>query len=108
MPIEGESNMAFPSESELKKIRKKLSRVEGTLVPGPEATALELFRWEICQKFVVYKRENDTTLEEMAKLLKTDKAKLSKILRNRVDSFSTDRLITMLQKLYPKTKLKVA
>lgn len=100
--------MGFPSESELKKIRKKLAKVQGTLMLAPNATPLEKFRWDICQKFVVYKQKHKLTLEQMAKILGTDKAKVSKILRHRIDSFSTDRLVTLLQILYPKTELKVA
>ena len=100
--------MGFPSESELKKIRKKLKGVQGTLMLGPNPTPLQKFRWDICQKFVAYKQQHDLTLEEMADILGTDKAKVSKILRHRIESFSTDRLLTMLQIIYPETKLKVA
>lgn len=100
--------MSFPSESELKKIRKKLKKTSGTLMLPPNPTPLEKFRWDICQKFVIYKHEKNLTLEEMAEILGTDKAKLSKILRHRIESFSTDRLLTLLQIIYPKTELKVA
>ena len=100
--------MGFPSESELKKIRNKLKKAQGTLMLGPNPTPLQKFRWDICQKFVAYKQQHDLTLEEMADILGTDKAKVSKILRHRIESFSTDRLLTMLQILYPETKLKVA
>ena len=100
--------MTFPSESELKKIRKKLAKAKGTLMIAPNATPLEKFRWEICQKFVIYKQKHDLSIEEFAKLLGTDKAKVSKILRHRIDSFSTDRLLNLLQIIYPKTELKIA
>ncbi len=100
--------MGFPSESELKKIRKKLEKAEGTLMLPPNATALEKFRWDICQKFVVYKQKHKLSLEEMADVLGTDKAKVSKILRHRIESFSTDRLVNLLQIIYPKTELRVA
>lgn len=101
-------NMGFPSESELKKIRKKLEKAQGTLMLSPNATPLERFRWDICQKFVIYKQEHELSVDEMAKLLGTDKAKVSKILRHRIESFSTDRLLEHLQILYPDTKLRVA
>lgn len=100
--------MGFPSESELKKIRKKLKKAHGTLMLGPYPTPLQKFRWDICQKFVAYKQQHDLTLEKMAEILGTDKAKISKILRHRIESFSTDRLLTLLQIIYPETKLKVA
>lgn len=100
--------MNFPSESELRKMRRKLEKTEGTLMLSPNPTPLEKFRWDICQKFVIYKQKNELTVEELAKILGTDKAKVSKILRHRIDSFSTDRLLNLLQIIYPETKLKVA
>ena len=99
--------MAFPNEKKLAVVRKKLEKAEGTLMLPEKATPLEKFRWDLCQKFVRYKRENDLTLEEIAKSLGIDKGKVSKILRHRIDEFSTDRLIGYLQELYPETKLKV-
>jgi predicted XRE-type DNA-binding protein len=100
--------MAFPSESELKRIRKKLAKAQGTLMPPPHPTPLQKFRWDICQKFVIYKQKRNLTVEEFANILGTDKAKVSKIIRHRIDSFSTDRLVTLLQIIYPKTELRVA
>lgn len=99
--------MTFPSEKKLSVLRKKLEKAQGTLMLSSDATPLEKFRWDLCQKFVRYKRENDLTLEEIAKSLGIDKGKVSKILRHRIDEFSTDRLIGYLQELYPETKLKV-
>jgi hypothetical protein len=49
--------MGFPTESELNKIRKKLAKVQGTLMLAPDATPLEKFRWDICQRFVVSHEE---------------------------------------------------
>lgn len=99
--------MAFPNEKQLAMIRKKLEKAEGTLMLPKGATPLERFRWDLCQKFVRYKRVNDLTLDEIAEPLGIDKGKVSKILRHRIDDFSTDRLISYLQILYPDTKLKV-
>jgi predicted XRE-type DNA-binding protein len=100
--------MAFPSQSELRAMRKKLAKAEGTLMLAPNATPLEKFRWDICQKFVAYKQKHALTVEELADVLGTDKSKVSKILRHRIESFSTDRLLTLLQIIYPKTELRVA
>ena len=99
--------MSFPSEKELKQIRKKLEKVEGTLMLPECPTPLEKFRWDLCQKFVKFKQDHDLTLEEMGKILGIDRGKVSKILRHRIDAFSSDRLIGYLQVLYPQTKLKV-
>jgi predicted XRE-type DNA-binding protein len=99
--------MSFPKEQALSQIRKKLEKTEGTLMLPENPTALERFRWDLCQRFVQYKRRNDLTLEEMGRILGIDRGKVSKILRHRIDEFSTDRLIEYLQILYPETKLKV-
>ncbi|MCM0604604.1 MAG: XRE family transcriptional regulator [Xanthomonadaceae bacterium] len=99
--------MAFPKESELNKIRKKLEKAEGTLMMPENPTTLEKFRWDLCQKFVKYKHDHDLTLEQMGKIMGIDKGKVSKILRHRIEDFSTDRLIVYLEALYPETKLKV-
>ncbi len=103
----GGNNMAFPKTSELDKIRKKLEKVEGTLMLPENPTTLEKFRWDLCQKILRYKRENDLTLEEIGRTLGIDKGKVSKIVRHRIEDFSTDRLIGYVQILYPETKLKV-
>ena len=99
--------MAFPNQTELNRVRKKLSRIQGTLMLPEHPTPLQRFRWDLCQKLVRYKREHDLTLAEMGKMLGIDRGKVSKILRHRIHEFSTDRLIGYVQALYPETMLKV-
>lgn len=99
--------MGFPNEKQLKKIRKKLERVEGTLMLPENPSPLQKFRWELCQKFVQYRREHDISQDEMAKALGVDKGKVSKILHHRVKEFSTDRLISLYQELNPELKIRV-
>ena len=99
--------MAFPSSKQLPKIRPKLEKAEGTLMLSPNATPLEKFRWDICQKFIQYKIEHDISQEELAEILGVDKAKVSKILHHRIGEFSTDRLLKLYQTLNPDLKLKV-
>ena len=99
--------MSFPSQSELKKIRSKLEKVAGTLSLSPDATPLEKFRFQLQQKFVMYKIKHKCSQKELAEKLEIDEAKISKILRHRLDEFSTDRLITLYQKIDPKLKLAV-
>ena len=99
--------MAFPKSDQLKKMRQKLENAEGTLMISPDASPLEKLRWDLCQKFVLYKKKHRITQDEMAEILGVDKAKVSKILRYRIDEFSTDRLITLYQLLNPATKIRV-
>lgn len=100
--------MGFPSRKEIQKVLKQLEKAEGSLALHPNATPLEKFRWDICQKFIAYTLQHDCSQTELAKILGIDKAKMSKILHHRIDEFSTDRLISLYQKINPKVKLKVS
>lgn len=99
--------MGFPSKADLAKVRKKLDKVEGTLDLKENASPLERFRWDLCQKFIKYKKAHGLNQKQLAELLEVDEAKVSKILHNRIDEFSTDRLISLYSKLDPNLKLKV-
>ena len=100
--------MGFPSKAQIAKALKKLEKVEGTLALKPAPTPLEKFRWDLHQKFVKYIIEKRCSQRELAAILGVDEGKISKILRHRIDEFSTDRLISLYEKLDPKVKLKVS
>ncbi len=99
--------MAFPSKTEIKKVLKKLEKSEGTLALPENPTPLQKFRHDIQQKFVAYILSEKISQKELAKVLGIDEAKVSKILRNRIDEFSTDRLITLYERINPRVRLKV-
>jgi predicted XRE-type DNA-binding protein len=100
--------MGMPSRAEIKRVLKKLENVEGTLAPPENPTPLEKFRHDIQQKFVGYILKEKISQREMAKMLGIDEGKVSKILHNRLEEFSTDRLINLYEKLNPDVKLKVS
>lgn len=97
--------MKFPSEKELTKIRKKLEKSEGSLMLPPKASALEKFRYEICRQFVIYQREHDLKSKELAKIIGVDESIMSKVLHYRNERFTTDKLVQMLAKIYPRHHL---
>lgn len=97
--------MKFPNEKQLAKARKKLEKSEGSLALSPKATPLEKFRHEICRQFVIYQREHELKCKELAKIVGVDESVMSKVLRYRNERFTTDKLIHMLSKIYPKHHL---
>jgi len=99
--------MGMPSRAEIKRVLKKLEKLEGTLAQPSNPTPLQKFRHDIQQKFVGYKLKHKISQREMAEILGIDEGKVSKILHNRLDEFSTDRLISLYEKLNPDLKLKV-
>lgn len=99
--------MGFPNKNQIEKALKRLEKVDGTLMLSEQPTPLEKFRWDICQSFLKYKRTHECSQKELAEILGVDEAKVSKILHHRIDEFSTDRLITLYEKLDPNVKLRV-
>ena len=99
--------MAMPPKSQIDEVLKQLESTDGTLALNPGASALDQFRWQIHQQFVLYIRTHKITQRELSEMLRIDEAKVSKILHHRLDGFSTDRLITLCEKLNPNLILKV-
>ncbi len=101
--------MGWPSKKEIEKVINKIEKNDlWSMGPPENPSPLEQFRFDLQQKFVGYKLRNKISQKEMAELLGVDDTKVSKILRNRLDEFSTDRLITLYEKINPKVKLKVS
>jgi predicted XRE-type DNA-binding protein len=100
--------LAFPSQRQLKKVLKELENVKGTRALPEYPTALQKFRWNICQQVILFKRTHQYTQKHVAELAGIDEAKISKILHHRIDEFSTDRLISIYEKLNPNIELKVS
>jgi len=100
--------MAFPTEKELKKVRKKLGKSSGFLMLDPEADGLAKFRFKICQELLKYAQKNNLNTVQMAKFLGVTKADMSRIFNHRITRFSTDKLIRIYAKVNPEYELKVA
>lgn len=99
--------MGCRSEKQLKKIRKQLQKVEGSRLAGEEGTPIEKLKYKICQKFVEYHLETGISQKELSILLGIDEALVSKLLRNRVESFSLDRLLRYLEIIHPNYRIEL-
>jgi len=69
------------------------------------ASSLEKLRYEICRQFIIYQREHELKSKELAKIVGVDDSVMSKVLHYRSERFTTDKLILMLSKIYPKHDL---
>jgi predicted XRE-type DNA-binding protein len=99
--------MKMPSEKNLEKMRKKLAKTQGTLMPPANPTPLEKLRWDICQEIVKYALRNDLKSIDLAEKLGVHESEVSRILRHRIDRFSTDKLAALLQILKPHYKIQL-
>lgn len=102
------ADVKWPSRKELDAVLKRLEKTEGTLHLRENATPLEKFRWELCQRLIAYKRIHGLKQKELAERLGLDEPEMSRILHHRIDKVSTDKLVGLLQELNPDIELKVS
>ncbi|NUM87707.1 MAG: XRE family transcriptional regulator [Bdellovibrionales bacterium] len=99
--------MRYPSKTQVKKALQRLRNAEGTRGLPDTASPLDRFRFDLQQTIVHFSNENGLSQREMAALLGIDPPKMSKIFHHRLEEFSTDRLVRLCEKLYPKLRLRV-
>ena len=98
----------FPSEKELKKIRKLLDKGISSKILPANANATDRLKFYICEKFVIYKNFHNMNQRSLAEEIGIDEALMSKILHYHFDEFTVDRLIKYLLEIYPKVDLKIS
>ena len=98
----------FPSEAQLKDIRRKMSRVRGTAMLPPNATPLDKAKFNLCKELVTYMQKNDLSQRELAKELGVVESRVSEVVHYRIRKLTLDRLVRYLQTLDPDFALKVA
>jgi len=98
----------FPSEKELKKMSKKLSKVEGSYVLPSDASALEGAKYEICRHILIYMHRKGFSQRELALKIQVPETRVSEVVHYRIWKFTLDRLIGYYEKINPKVSLKVA
>ena len=100
--------MRFPNANEIARAKKKLEKVEPTKLLKKDASQVEKLKFALCKEFVVYLREKDLTQIELANILEIDPARVSEIVKYKIDLFTVDRLLFLLEILKPKLNITVA
>ena len=77
--------MGLPSEKELKAVRAKLARVEPSRLLPKNASKADRLKYKLCEKFVIYLRENKISQVQLAKKLKIDPSRINEIVKYRID-----------------------
>ena len=98
----------FPNENELKKIRKKTSRMKGSQGLPPDASPLDRAKYDVCEQILIHMKKKKLSQRELASELETSETRISEIVHFRIDKFTLDRLIAFLQMIKPMLTLKVA
>src|ERR1700722_15361294 len=87
----------FPPEEELKKICEEMSAPNYPRVNKPlpkNATSLEKSKYFLCKKVLVYKQENNLSVEKLAKQFSLTIPEVEDILFARINKFTLDRLVS--------------
>lgn len=100
--------MVMPNKKELDRVRKKLSKIDGTRVLPKGASVVDRTKYNICKEFVSYLLDNNMSKKELAMILGIDPARVSEIVKYKIELFTIDRLAGLLECIRPSLKLKVA
>ncbi len=100
--------MGFPSEKELKAIRKKLEKAEPSRMLPKNASKADQLKYKLCEKFVIYLTEHDMSQVQLAKKLKVDPSRINEIVKYRIDLYTVDKLMDLAEKLHLDFDIAVA
>lgn len=104
--------MAYPNKEEILKVmseiekKHKKGKLKTLKVLSKDATTTDRWKFKISQKLAEFKSIKQLSLEEMAKLLKTDKANLSRILNGHLQKTSLEKLYSYLSMVVIASKDK--
>ncbi|OFZ35828.1 MAG: hypothetical protein A2504_16545 [Bdellovibrionales bacterium RIFOXYD12_FULL_39_22] len=101
--------MTFPSNKEIQKVLKKLENVEPTFVlDRKNASSVDKIKYDLCREFVDYILSNKISQVELADELGIDKARVNKIIKYRIEVFTIDKLLSLLNIIKPSKELRVS
>lgn len=100
--------MGFPSEKELERVRNKLSKIEPIKLLPKSASQVDKLKFSLCKEFILHIKSHNQTQAELAISLGVDAARLSEIVKYKIDLFTVDRLLNLLEKLRPSIEVTVA
>jgi predicted XRE-type DNA-binding protein len=97
----------WPNESSLKSMDKKLRKGMWSATLPPAAGPVERFKYDLCKKILIYKKDHELSQRELAKILGIDESRVSEILHYKISRMTADRLMNHLERLNKKVSFKV-
>lgn len=97
----------FPSEKQLKKIRKELSKGMASKPLSENASPVDKIKHSICKQIVIYMNEHKLTQRALAEKIDESEALVSKVVHYHFEEFTIDRLVKFLARLHPDAELKI-
>lgn len=100
--------MGFPTEKELKSVRKKLESTEPSRMLPKNASKADQVKHKLCEKFVEYILDHKITQAQLAKKLKVDPSRVNEIVKYRIDLYTIDKLMNLAERLHLDFDVEVA
>jgi predicted XRE-type DNA-binding protein len=100
--------MGFPSERELKSVRKKLENAEPSRMLPKNASKADQVKYKLCEKFVIYLIEHKMSQIQLSKKLKVDPSRINEIVKYRIDLYTVDKLMDLAERLHLHFDVEVA
>ena len=98
----------FPSDAELKEIRKIGAKAKGTLMLPPNASALDRAKWELCKQLIRHMRKKKLSQRQLAGILGVPESRVSEFCHYRLSKLTLDRLVRYYERIKPNVMFKVA
>jgi predicted XRE-type DNA-binding protein len=89
------------------KLRVKLDIVDASLLLPENASKVDILKYALCEKFVIYILENNISQSNLAKKLDMDTARLNEIVKYKIHLFTIDKLVEFTERLDPNLKITV-
>jgi predicted XRE-type DNA-binding protein len=100
--------MGFPSDKELKRVREKFENLEPVRLLDKDSNCVERLKFSLCKQIIIYLRENKLSQVSLAYKLAIDPARVSEIVKYKIELFTVDRLMLLAEKLNPDLTVTVA
>lgn len=97
----------FPSESELKSVRERLSKGPASKILSKNASPIDKAKYAICQEIVLYKNKKKLTQRQLAEKIGEDESLISKVVHYNIEKFTIDRLMKFLNVIYPNAEIQI-
>ncbi|OFZ63222.1 MAG: hypothetical protein A2328_05510, partial [Bdellovibrionales bacterium RIFOXYB2_FULL_36_6] len=85
--------MSFLNKKELDQMRKKLEKAEPVRLLTKDASNVDKLKFSLCKEIIIYLKIHKITQVELANILEIDPARLSEIVKYKIDLFTVDRLL---------------
>ena len=97
----------WPKHEDIENVMKDLDDASSwSHGSGMPTSSVDRIKYNISSEFIIYKRENNLTLRELAQMFEVSEDFVSKILRHQTDEVTIDCLLLYLEKMGIKYEFK--